>query len=274
MSPNTFITERNHFILLVPFLYAFFSRMRGLRAFGFNAVTLWGPGLLLTVLLLDDFSGSAPSGYFAGYVIFISIYELGYLMNDTWGLRHDETPRRRIDVDYRPVFFALFVAIRLVVVLAFGLWVGAVSGLWFWALLGLLVLAILAHNLVVRQELKMATFFQMSLMRFSIPVFIPTSMEKGAIVLLIGCLFFVFPRFLTYLDSKNRLRIPERKQPGFLLAIYAVFVPVVLLISVSTGETLVLFAWAYFMTYACLLFAGRHLSFVEKVIGRNADSGA
>lgn len=273
MSANKFITERNHFILLVPFLYAFFSRMRGLRAFGFNAVTLWGPGLLLTALVLDDFSVGALAGYFAGYLVFISVYELGYLMNDTWGLRHDETPRRRIAVDYRPAFFVLFVAIRLGVVLSLGLWIGAMSGLWFWALLGLLVVAILAHNLVVRQEFKMATFFQMSLMRFSIPVFIPTAMEEGAIVLLIGCLFFVFPRFLTYLDSKNRLRIPERKQPGFLFAIVAIFAPVVVLISVSTGETLVLFAWAYFMTYASLLFAGRHLSFVEKLIGRNADGG-
>ncbi|WP_116083516.1 hypothetical protein [Tropicimonas sp. IMCC34011] len=274
MSANNFVTERNHVILLVPFLYAFFSRMRRLRAFGFNAVTLWGPGLLLTTLLLDDFSVAAVSCYFAGYFVFISVYELGYLMNDTWGLRHDETPRRRIDVDYSPTFLVLFVAIRLVTVLSLGFWVNTLSSLWFWALLGLLVLAILAHNLVVRQEFKMATFFQMSLMRFSIPVFIATAMEEGAIVILIGCLFFVFPRFLTYLDSKNRLRIPERKQPGFLLVIYAVFAPVVLLISVSTGETLMLFAWAYFMTYASLLFAGRHLPFVEKVIGRNADGGA
>jgi hypothetical protein len=269
MSANKFITERNHFILLVPFLYAFFSRMRGLRAFGFNAVTLWGPGLLLTALLLDDFSFRALSGYFAGYLVFISVYEQGYLMNDTWGVRHDETPRRRIDVDCKPAFFVLFVAIRLVVVLSLGLWIGALSSLWFWALLGLLVLAILAHNLVARQEIKMATFFQMSLMRFSIPVFIPTAMEKGAIVLLLGCLFFVFPRFLTYLDSKNRLRIPERKHPGFLLLVYVTFAPIIFLLAVSTNETLVLLIWAYFVAYACLLFAGRHLSFVEKAIGRN-----
>lgn len=269
MSANKFITERNHFILLVPFLYAFFSRMRGLRAFGFNAVTLWGPGLLLTALLLNDFSVAALSSYFAGYFIFISVYELGYLMNDTWGLRHDETPRRRIDVDYSPAFFVLFIAIRLVAVLSLGLWVGTLSSLWFWGLLGLLVLAILAHNLVVRQEFKMATFFQMSLMRFSIPVFIPTAMEKDTIVLLLGCLFFVFPRFLTYLDSKNRLRIPERKRPVFLLLVYAIFAPIVFLISVSSGETFALLVWVYFMTYASLRFAGSHLSFVEKIIGRN-----
>lgn len=269
MSANSFITERNYSILLAPFLYAFFSRMRGLRAFVFNAVTLWGPGLLLTALLLDGFSVGALAGYFAGYLIFISIYEVGYLMNDTWGLRHDETPRRRIDVEYSSAFFVLFIAIRLVVVLSLGLWVGALSSLWFWALLSLLVLAIVTHNIIVRQEIKMATFFQMSLMRFSIPVFIPTAMEKGAIVLLLGCLFFVFPRFLTYLDSKNRLRIPERKQPSFLPLVYLIFAPIILLISVSTGETLVLLTWAYFMTYACLLYAGRHLSFVEKIVGKN-----
>lgn len=269
MSANRLITERNYFILLVPFFYAFFSRMRGLRAFGFNAVTLWTPGILLTSLVLDDFSGKTISNYFAGYFIFISIYELGYLMNDTLGLRHDETPRRRIAVDFSIAFYVLFFISRLLLVLAISLWIGVLSSLWFWALLGILSLAILAHNLVIRQEIKPATFFQMSLMRFSLPIFIPTAMEEGLIVLAVGSLFFVFPRFLTYMDSKNRLNIPERKQPNFLVRVYFAFFPVVLLISIASGEKLALLIWVYFTSYAGFVFAGSHWPSIKTIINKS-----
>jgi hypothetical protein len=177
-------------------------------------------------------------------------------MNDTWGLRHDETPRRRIAVDYKPAFYVLFAGIRLATVGILGAALGALAGLWFWGLLGLLALAILAHNLLVRQEFKMATFFQMSLMRFCTPVFIATSMTEAAVVLAVGALFFVFPRFLTYQDSKGRLQIPERKNPDFALGMHLLFAPIAALVTLASGHWVALAVWLYFVTYAGAVFLG------------------
>ncbi len=266
MSANRYITERNYFVLLVPFLYTYFSRMRGLRAFGFNAITLWFPGILLTYLIdKEDFLGTIYT-YFAAYLVFISVYELGYLLNDTWGLRHDETPRRRIDIDYHISFFVTFFLIRIFSIVALSFWISVFFELWFWTILFLLSIAILMHNFVILQEIKIATFFQMSLMRFSIPIIISTELHNSIAVLFSGCIFFVLPRLLTYLDSKKRLRIPERKNPSFLMKFYLIFAPFVFLLSFVSGEALAIWVWLYFLTYACLLYFGRDMSVVRKII--------
>lgn len=246
--PKSFITQRNHALLLVPFLYAFFSRMKGLRGFGFNALTLWAPGLILTYGITGQV---AP--YALGYLAFISLYELGYLMNDTWGLRHDSTPRRRIEVTYSAPFLLAFVAIRAGTILTMGHLLGLLANPGFWGVLALLGAAILAHNLLRREEFKMMTFFQMSLMRFATPILLATGLAQVPWVLITGALLFVFPRLLTYQDSKARLTIPERKQPDFALINTALTAPAIGLTYLISHEPAVLATWAYYLAFAAAL---------------------
>ncbi|MBA83432.1 hypothetical protein ACSSNL_00535 [Thalassobius sp. S69A] len=255
--PKPFITERNHAILLVPFLYAYFSRMKGLRGFGFNALTLWAPGLILTAGLTEASLGLILTLYFTGYLAFISVYELGYLMNDTWGLRHDSTPRRRIQVDYPKPFYPAFVLVRLGTVLTMGYVLGLLGMPAFWGVLALLGAAILAHNLLTREEFKMMTFFQMSLLRFSTPVFFATALTDAVWVMAVGALLFVFPRLLTYQDSKARLTIPERKLSDFALWNTLLAGPAIGVIYLISDQPAVLVTWVYYLIFTAALRVAR-----------------
>ena len=78
-----------------------------------NAVTAWVPGVILVGLLGHLSVGPAIVSYTLGFAAFISIYEIGYLVNDTYGLRHDPTPRLRTDFPLSFTFVATFTAIRL-----------------------------------------------------------------------------------------------------------------------------------------------------------------
>lgn len=251
------ISQRNHHLLLVPFAYAFFSRMH-LRGFVFNAATLWMPGLILVLALRDNLSidGGALENiarYFAAYLAFISVYEIGYLINDTWGTRHDKTPRRRIPVDYGAIFCVAFVAVRIAVVLLMADWLGILELPIFWLLMAALIATIILHNTLKREEFKLFSFLQMSMLRFSMPVLLATSGEGALPVLLVALCGFSFPRFLTYQDSKGRLRLPERKAADFAFFGHLCFAPLILLIFATSGELAVLLAWGYFLLFGLAL---------------------
>ena len=256
--PRSSPSERHRAALLVPFLYAYLTRMKGARGFVFNAATLWGPGLILTAGLGGMGPAGAVPAYAGGYLAFICLYELGYLANDSWGLRHDSTPRRRLGFAPSPGFAAAFVAIRIAVVLALAAWWGGLAEGWFWVAVGALVAAMLAHNLLVREEFKPLTFFQMSTLRFATPVVLATGGAQAPAVLAAGMLLFVFPRLLTYLDAKDRLRLPERRAPGFALGLQLLAAPLVAVLAWAAGSWAVVLAWAWLLVFAgAVALAGR-----------------
>ncbi|MCK8463447.1 hypothetical protein MUY35_06245 [Aliiroseovarius sp. S1339] len=248
--PTSFATKPQCLILLAPFGYAFLSRYHWPRDFVVNALTAWVPGVILVALLGDLPVGAATMTYLLGYAAFICIYEVGYLANDTIGLRHDATPRRRVDHDPSFGFVLAFVVVRLGVVLAaaVGLSVAA-SGL-FWAAIAALLAALVAHNTLRAVELKFYTFMQLSLFRFSLPVLPILIVKEDTVAILIvlatALLLFSLPRFLTYLDAKGRLSLPERKARSYHLKAYIAVLPLVALLSILTAEPapMVCLLWA------------------------------
>lgn len=254
---NSFVTNRSRAILLIPFCYAFFSRMKGLRGFGFNAATLWIPGVIITAEILSNSGSSSLAAviqYAMGYLVFICLYELGYVMNDTWGLRYDSTPRRRIEADIGPGFIAIFFSVRLVVVALLAGAGGYLLAVWFLALVSALAGTILLHNLLSREEFKLMSFLQMSLLRFCFPVFVACQGEVSPTIFIVALLLFTFPRFLTYQDSKGRLRLPERKSPYFGLGNCLCAGPLIILIVQFDPEAGFLYVWFYFLALWTTVF--------------------
>lgn len=255
MKPSSLITQRNYFFLLLPFLYAFFSRMKGLRGFAFNAMTAWVPGILLVALHADSLDAwGAAVRYGLGYLAFISIYELGYLANDTWGLQKDETPRRRIAVDFSMLFVLLFVAGRLGLAFGLAVYLGVWGTSWFFGLLVATFLVIGLHNLVSVQSVKFETFIQMSAIRFSFPVLLASEAASAVVTVLVGLAFFALPRLFTYQYSKGRLNLPERSEVWYSLANVAAMLPLVLVIFSMSDQASVLVLWGYFLTFHATYF--------------------
>ena len=238
--PKPCATRPSPLILLMPFGYAFVSRYHWPRDFVVNALTAWVPGLILVAHLGDLTYGAAAMTYLLGYLAFISIYEVGYLANDTFGLRHDPTPRRRVELIPSTGFTLAFVAIRLTVLLVAAAALGvAMVGL-YWAFIAALVAALIAHNSLRAVEMKFYTFLQLSLLRFSLPV-LPLLIIAGdtvaiLIVFATALLLFSLPRFLTYLDAKGRLSLPERKARSYHLRTHIAVFPLITLLTILTTE--------------------------------------
>jgi hypothetical protein len=223
--------------------------MKGVRGFSFNALTAWVPGILLVLLQDESIGWSALVRYAFGYIIFISMYELGYLANDTWGLRKDETPRRRICVDFSNLFFLLFVCVRVAVVILLASLLGILDASWFHGILIATILVIALHNLVTTQSVKFITFIQMSAIRFSAPVLIATGSSSVATTLISGLMFFALPRLLTYQYSKGRLNLPERTEAWYALANMAAMGPMVVVAYALFAEPNVVVVWMYFLLF-------------------------
>ncbi|MCK0139995.1 hypothetical protein [Aliiroseovarius sp. F47248L] len=238
--PKFCAIRMRHLILLLPFGYAFVSRYHWPRDFMVNALTAWVPGIILVALLGDLTVSDAFICYLMSYTAFICIYELGYLANDTIGLRHDPTPRRRVDTDHRPGFIICFVALRLGIGLAATVAVGVATSALYWASLSTLIATLIAHNTLRAIELKFYTFLQLSLLRFTLPVLPALLINTDTTAILTSfataLLLFTLPRFVTYLDAKGRLILPERKAQTYHLKTQAAVIPLVILLSVLTDE--------------------------------------
>jgi hypothetical protein len=238
--------------------------MGGARGFAFNAATLWIPGLILTCAIGGFGPAESLLAYFPAYLLFISLYEIGYLANDTWGTRNDPTPRRRIPGEFGALFVSAFVAIRLGAAAAVAVCEEFLGRQWFWWIIGALVVATVLHNTLGRKELKLMTFFQMSLLRFSTPVVLALGNRSTLLVLLLGALLFVFQRFLTYEDAKGLLSLPEKKEPAFVLSIHLCCLPAIALLYGLSGEPGVLWLWGYFLALGLSIVVAARLPFVSR----------
>ncbi len=235
MMPNLSISENNKFILCVPYAYTFFSRTKSVRDFVVNAATSWVPAYILILLLTKIGLSSSALAFVVGYLMFLCVYEVGYLANDSYGLLHDSTPRDRLQVRPTKAFVATFIVIRVILFLLCSAFFEILDEWLLWFAYLALGSVLVLHNTIKQLEFKFFSFFQLSMLRYSLPV-LPALIADGRIeffslVLLLGALTFTLPRFLTYLDAKGRLELPERKQQKFLLFALIVVLPGVLVIS-------------------------------------------
>lgn len=247
--PKLSISEPRKYWLVIPFAYAFVSRYHWPRDFMVNAVTAWVPGVLLIMCQAGFSPLDAIGVYLFGYTVFMCLYEVGYMINDSYGLRHDATPRERVAIKFDSTFVAVFVIFRMIVFTVIAWFGGLLTAPLFWAAALALVSLLTLHNTLQKLELKFLTFLQLSLMRFALPIafalMVVNHGDNLLMIFLIGLLLFSYPRFLTYLEAKGRLTVPERKKNTFLLFSHLIALPLLIVISVieSSGAPIIIWAW-------------------------------
>lgn len=245
---------QNRVLLQVPFYYLAMTRMNSLKGLVSNASSAWLPGILIVLFLSEySFFGSAIH-YIFTYLAFVSIYEVGYLVNDTLGTKHDETPRHRLKLKLSPCEILIFVLIRvLALIIIAEIYDLLSSPAWSVSVLALVVVIVM-HNTIASSALKAASFLQMSMLRFSLPVIPHIEHDLAPAVLLLAVFHFVYPRFITYLDSKGRLRIPERKTSLYGVQVQLLMLPAFSLLSVFMNHALPLVIWLYYLLFQSLRF--------------------
>jgi hypothetical protein len=201
-----------------------------------------------------DAAGSVLA-FAAGYLAFISIYEIGYLANDSWDAKRSTRGRQRLDFPPSLSFISSFVAVRLAVWVAVGVMTGWIDNAIWLAGYVVLLAAIAQHNLIQSKGLRLASFYELATVRFLLPIIAALPAASLPAAILAALLLYSFPRFLGYLDSKDILHLPERSESryGFLLILS--LTPLLLLSSYLLRNTVLAELTAFYLAIHGLWWA-------------------
>ena len=212
---------------LIPFTYFQRTRLRSLKEWIFHAWNEWLANCLILFCAFSFDAIEAVKCFLIGYIAFISLYEIGYIANDFYAVRNEANPRMRFGraisrgmiAFWIVARFALFAAISYYFQFGFD---------WFLFYIALAIVFAL-HNLMDDRSLKTYTFLQLAIFRFWAPVFMFLPKEVVMGLLPITVLYYVFNRTLTYMDSKDLLKLPNRTtlsfklNSGFILLSFSLF---------------------------------------------------
>ena len=244
-----FTHERIKAILVIPGAYFLFSRLRKPRDLLINAIQWAIPSALVGVVFSNAHSMSSIYWLAVGFIIFVSMYELGYIANDSYGLKNDDTPRRRVRIRFSIPFVVTFVMVRGIAFGGLAIATDLASDMVFLLSYTGLAATLIAHNLLAKVQFKFFTFFQLSLFRFTLPV-LPLILheDRGELLpalMVTGLALFSFPRLLTYLDAKGRLSLEERKDTNFLFFGLTITLPIVIAIAAATMSWASVIGWGW-----------------------------
>ena len=249
---NSWKLNQSPALLLVPWLYYCGTRVNRPLDLVFVVATSYMPAYWILARVTGLGWAEAAVSFVLGYLCFVSFYEIGYFFNDSWDARRQEGGRRRIGFAPGAAYSALFVGIRL------GVWGGLgyllgwfLNPIWVGCYIAL-ALAMLQHNLIASSAYRAASFFQLAVLRFVCPIAAALGPEQFLAALLPAILLYTYLRFLSYLDSKDLLDMPERRLPAFGAVQIAMLAPLIALIAYAT-RTPVLFE---LLIYFFIVFGG------------------
>lgn len=211
----------------VPFAYLVATRVRTPRDWAYLVATSWVPAIWLLFRLTELGPVKALTCFALGYLAFVALYEIGYFVNDAWDAKRDAAGRQRLGFAPGPAYSILFVAIRIATWGAIGWFTGWLSDPVWLAGYAALLVAFAEHNLVAGNGLRLASFYQLAVLRFVLPMLGALSPPAYPAVLLSAILLYAYLRYLSYADSKDLLDLPERRTPQFGLLQLVMLAPLV-----------------------------------------------
>ena len=232
---------------LIPFGYLAATRLKSVRDVGFLVATSWLPAIWLIIRLGDFHPVSAALQFLAGYLAFIAIYELGYLINDMWDARRAGDGRKRFDHEISPLYVAVFAVIRLALWAVIAMRTGWIEMPVWLAGYAALIIALGQHNLARSKGLRLASFLELATLRFLLPILAAIPRAALWVAILIAVILYAYPRFLAYMDSKGILQLQERQQAGFGASQLAWLAPLLLFIAYATSTAVIAELLGYFI---------------------------
>lgn len=200
----------------IPFLYFQNTRLNNSKAFFFHFAYEWLPAIVIAFYyspLLDTLLD-----IWLYYLSFISIYEIGYVVNDL--IAHVE-PVARQRTTRLPIYQLLvFVGIRLLIFLVITrIQLQTYSEFW-WGWYFFLALQFALHNVLKVTSLKTITFSYLAFARFFSPIVMLLPFAVISPLLLPVVLNYVVFRLFTYMDSKDMLINFDRKSNSYYIGYY------------------------------------------------------
>jgi hypothetical protein len=220
-------------LYFIPSAYFFRSRFTGIGSVIFHAFYEWIPGIIaLNLFTANSLSGSIYA-YIQGFLAFISLYEIGYFVNDYYSVKKEDAGRVRIKdfnmAEEWEVLLLIFSRIAFFFLWLYFLEIGTLTFLFFSFLLAF---SFAAHNLLKDPALKILTFINLAMFRFLLPVVPFIQIKQLRIIIPAVLLNYVFYRAINYMESKAILNIKNRKTGLFKMGFYLLLMPGNLFLSV------------------------------------------
>lgn len=213
----------NQFLLL-PFSY-FYSTRLSKGSLAFHALFEWVAAAWLVAWL---YAGSITDGLVSmllSYLAFISLYELGYFVNDFHASRYEEGGRRRGPQDLSPTWIVAWIATRLLAFVCATVLLGQQLQAGWWSFFAALTVVFALHNGLQDSEMKTVTFSWLAWFRFMAPVIFVVQEDQLMGIGLAAAMGYVAFRQLGYMDSKRLLAMPGRQRGTF--RVFFFFMPIV-----------------------------------------------
>ena len=192
------------------------------------------PNLIILIVLNQSGLNEGLLSFVKGYIVFISFYELGYIMNDTFSLKNEKDGRQRLGT-FEPSKVQTFIMIALRLIIFLG--VSWYAGFWKMALFYYFYIAL------------GLTFFAPCIFFIKSYLFVQ--------LLYPVLMFYVLYRTLSYMDSKGILNMKSKESDLFKFAYYALFLGLSILISLANQHFLPIYANVYFLFWTIGLIAFR-----------------
>lgn len=234
---------------LVPFTYFYRSRLQKTKD-ALSVIALdWLPAMLIIYWFLP-FTVATFLQCGIAYLAFISLYEIGYWVNDFYSIHWEQKPNQRI-AEWSPTTAqtALFVAIRIAAFVSITVYLGQQAEVHWWLFYGALVLFFTLHNVLSDMRYRLFTYFHLAVIRFFAPVF--PFLESGEMVIIfaavLGC--YVGYRVLSYGQAKGVFFLKNWQSPRFKIGFHALLLPVNAALAYGLGDGFPLILNGYYLFF-------------------------
>lgn len=211
-------------VYLLPFSYFLNTRLRE-GSVAFHLIFEWLAAMLLVVVVGTPAPLQALAMAGLSYLAFISVYEIGYLVNDLFAAQREVGGRKRGPKNATLGWGVAWTGSRLMVFVLITAWLDFMTMPAWWSFYLALCLTFALHNVLQDSELKSATFLWLAWLRFMAPVMFVVEDDQRLGIGLAAAVSYVAFRLLGYLDSKSLLRMPGRQRASFRLFYF--FMPLI-----------------------------------------------
>lgn len=215
-----------------PFFYFLKTRLNNFRALVFHSVYEWFPTILI-IYFYSHLTVASIISVVLCYAAFISVYELGYMINDQ--LAHLKLYERVRDKPISLPAISIFILIRIATFLIVSWYLHQQNNFVWWFWYAMLVIIFAFHNSLKNILLKCLTFTSLAFIRFFSTFFILIDNQVLLIMAMPVLLNYVLFRLITYMDSKGILKNVDRKSDLFRIGYYILLLPISGILVITTG---------------------------------------
>lgn len=191
------------YFIFIPFFYFIQTRIVLSINFLFQYFLEIVTSIIIFLFLFKPFYLDALTLFLFYYLAFISVYEIGYFINDTISTKYENKPNKRLDNKQSFLFIFFFIITRLIVFILISFYLDLENNYIWWFFYTFLILIFTFHNLLSKIYYRIATFQILAFLRFIAPFFLVLDFYHLLFIGNIVALTYVPYRTLSYMTHRK-----------------------------------------------------------------------